>query len=75
MIPLLWQKSRAWHVVSAALVGDLSTIVPIHLQKLKYVIAHIKVDKFRVQASKVGIIYVLKDERRRFTLPISDDVE
>lgn len=40
------------------------------LEQLKYVESHIEVVEFRIKATKVDIVDILKDQRRRFTLQL-----
>lgn len=40
------------------------------LEQLKYVESHIEVVEFRIKATKVDIVDILKDQRRGFTLQL-----
>lgn len=62
MMPLLWQKSRAWIQLAAGTLTPVPNLDICYLQELVNVESDIVVDELRVQTSEVCIVNVLKDE-------------
>lgn len=64
-MPLLWQKSNAYKPSAPHHAAEARVA---HLQELENIESNIVVDKFGVEASKVGIVDVFEDKGGRLAL-------
>jgi hypothetical protein len=56
-MPLLWQKSNAFTLISAV---AMKTFHNAYLEELEYVVSNVVVDELWIEASEIGIVDIFE---------------